>query len=156
MNKEHYNEIIPGLFLGDMKAAKDEKFFKKHNIKAVLNCTVDVPNFFRSKNDIEYMRIPVEDSLNEKDLKKMYRYYHAALEFIHKNLDIEKKNVFIHCWQGIQRSASVVAIYLMWSRKMDSDDAYDFIIENRPVAFHNGESFNFDWSIQKFYKNFLK
>lgn len=138
-----------------MIAAKDEKFFKNNKIKAVVNCTSDVKNHFKCKDDIEYMRLPVEDSLNMKDLKKMYNYYLPAIMFIYKNHVLENKNVFVHCWQGIQRSASVVAVYLMVFHNMTKDDAYDTILDNRYQAFHKGESFNFDWSINKFQKKFI-
>jgi protein-tyrosine phosphatase len=153
--ENHYDEVIKGLFLGDMKAAKDNSFFRKHKIKAVVNCTSDVKNHFKCRDNIEYMRLPIEDSLNMKDLRKMLHYYLPAVFFIHKNLVLENKNVFVHCWQGIQRSASVVAVYLMTFHNMSKEDAYDYIIDARSQAFHNGESFNFDWSINNYSKKYL-
>ncbi len=153
---ENYNEIIKGLFLGNMTGAVDKKFFKEKNIRAVLNCTVEVKDKFKCDQAIEYMRIPVEDSLNTKDFKLLYEYFPTILEFIYKNLVIEKKNVFVHCYQGRQRSAAAIAMYLIWTKKMDPDDAYDYILNRRAEAFHYGESFNFDWSINKFFNKHLK
>ena len=128
---ENYSEIIKGLFLGNMTGAVDKKFFKEKNIKAVLNCTVEVKDKFKCDQSIEHMRIPIQDSLNMKDLKLLYEYFPTILEFIYKNLVIEKKNVFIHCYQGRQRSAAAVAMYLIWTKKMDPDDAYDYILNKR-------------------------
>ena len=52
------NEIIPGLFIGNMHNANDESFFKQNRIGAVLNATPDVPHYFVSKSgEFEYMRM---------------------------------------------------------------------------------------------------
>jgi len=93
-----YEKITNKMYLGNYQAAKDREFFKSKNIKAVLNCTRDIPHHFVHKKDIEYMRIPVEDSLKEKDFELMYQYFPAIVEFIHKNVVLDGKNILIHCW----------------------------------------------------------
>jgi hypothetical protein len=64
-----YNKITDRIYLGNIQAAQDKNFFKEKNIKAVLNCTNDIPNYFQNSN-IEYMRIPVDDSLKQKDFDR--------------------------------------------------------------------------------------
>jgi dual specificity phosphatase 12 len=147
------NRIMPRLYLGNFQAAKDREFFQQKNIKAVLNCTkaVDIPNHFAHIKDIEYMRIPVDDSLKQKDFDLMYQYMPAAVEFIHKHVDVQKNNILIQCYAGRQRSAACVAAYLISKHKMTPREACKLILEKRPEAFHYGHSLNFDQTLEKYY-----
>ena len=138
-----YNQITKRIFLGNAHMAKNADFFTKHNIQAVLNCTTDIPNYFRKSQKIEYMRIPLEDSLKESDLEKMYNYFPVICESIHKKANIEKKNIYVHCWAGRQRSVVSVLMYLV-SQGMKPEKALKLILEKRPEALHFGLSFNFE------------
>jgi protein-tyrosine phosphatase len=150
-----YNNITENIFLGNYQAAKDKQFFKDKKIKAVLNCTksTDIPNHFTHMKDIEYMRIPVDDSLKEKDFELMYEYMPSIVEFIHKHANIAKNNILIHCWAGRQRSAIAVAAYLVAKRNMTPHQACKYVLDKRPEAFHHGLSLNFDQALKKYYKN---
>lgn len=147
-----YNKIIDRIYLGNYQAAKDRKFFKEKNIKAVLNCTKDIPNHFANNREIEYLRIPVDDSLKERDFDLMYQFMPLIVEFIHKHVTILKQNIFIHCHAGRQRSIIAVAAYLVDKKGMTPHEACKFILEKRKEAFHFGESLNFDQALTKFYK----
>lgn len=101
---EKYTKILPGLYLGNYQGAKDQDFFKTKKIKAVLNCSHDIKNTFETnsaRRAVEYMRLHIEDSLKEHDIKKMVLYLPIAVEFIHKQLAIDKQNLFVHCWAKI-------------------------------------------------------
>lgn len=93
-----YDKIVNRIYLGNFQAAKDKDFFNTKNIKAVLNCTKDLPNHFAHNRDIEYMRIPVDDSLKERDFELMYQYMPCIVEFIHKHANLQGRNILIHCW----------------------------------------------------------
>lgn len=145
------NEIIPGLFVGNMYAAADSNFFNTHSIGAVLNATPDVPHYFATqKGEVEYMRVNVNDSLKVEDFNKMFKYFPSGVSFIYKNLNLEGKNVLVHCHAGVQRSAALVVAYLMFIYKMSLRKAIDFVILKRPVAFSFGKSINFMSSLTKF------
>ncbi len=148
---EHYTQIVKGLWVGNYKAAKDKDFLKKNNIKAVLNCTTDLPNTFCNKN-IEYMKIPVEDSLKDRDIQKMVEFLPSAVEFIHKHIDVQKHNILVHCWAGRQRSAISVSAYLVKYRGMTPSQAIKFVQHQRYEAFHGLESINFEESLVKYFK----
>jgi len=148
-----YDKIMNRLYLGNYQAAKDRAFFKDKNIKAVLNCSSDIPNHFAHNKDIEYMRIPVEDSLKAKDIELMYHYLPCIVEFIYKNIVIEKKNILVHCWAGRQRSAISVAAFLVAKRGLTPHEACKYILERRKEGFHYGLSLNFTNSLTKYYKD---
>lgn len=153
---EKYSKIMSKIYLGNYQAAKDAEFFKDNKIKAVLNCTKDIPNHFHNKKDIEYMRIPIDDSLKEIDIKKLYEFFPCIVEFIHKHAGIQKQNIFIHCYAGRQRSAGSVAAYLMAKYNMTPGEACKFIMDKRPEAFHFGLSLNFEDSLKKYHKDLQK
>ena len=153
---EKYTKILPKLYLGNFQAAKDPDFFKDKKIKAVLNCTKDIPNHFACKKDIEYMRIPVDDSLKETDIKKMYNFLPVIVEFIHKHVNLQGNNIFVHCYAGRQRSAISVSAYLVAKLGMTPAEACKFVMDKRKEAFHFGLSLNFEDSLNKYYKDLQK
>jgi hypothetical protein len=154
---ENYTEIVKGLWLGNYKAAKDKTFFTEKAIKGVLNMTEDLPNTFRDKKDIEYMRISVDDSLKEKDFKKMTDYIPVGVAFIHKQLILDRKRgVLVNCFAGRQRSACIVACFLMKYNGLTPSQAVSFITKRRLEAFYYGESINFEKSMDEYYKTLHK
>ena len=147
-----FDKITEHIYLGNFQAAKDRDFFKDKKIKAVLNCSKDIPNHFAHNKEIEYMRIPVEDSLKQKDYDLMYEFMPSIVEFIHKHNNIQKQNILIHCWAGRQRSAISVSAFLVSKYGMSPQDACKMVLNKRPEAFHFGKSLNFDQALNKFYK----
>lgn len=147
-----YDEIIPRLWLGSEDAALSGSFMERKDIKAVLNCTPSVPHKFKGKG-IEYVRIPLDDSLKMIDINKMTIY----LPYIVQNLRImhhkQKRNVLVHCHAGMQRSAIVVAAYLVQYYNKTPSEAIKYIVKKRPIAFYNGDSINFEKSLNTFYDN---
>ena len=147
-----YDEIIPRLWLGSEDAALSGSFVENKEIKGVLNCTPSVPHKFKGKG-IEYVRIPVDDSLKMLDINKMTIY----LPYIVQNLRImhhdQKRNVLVHCHAGMQRSAIIVAAYLVQYYNKTPSEAIKYIIKRRPIAFYNGDSINFEKSLNTFYHN---
>lgn len=153
----NYSKIMSKLYLGNKKASKDPEFFKGHKIKAVLNCTKDISNTFAGpKSDVEYMRIPINDSLKEIDIKKATEFMPAAVAFIHKHIVLQGDALLVNCYAGRQRSACMVVAYLMKHHSMDPTQACKFVMDRRPEAFHYGMSLNFSKSIQNYYETHCK
>lgn len=146
------NKIVPRLYLGSINAANNKKFFKEKNINAVLNCSKeqDIPNYFCQTKNIEYMRVPLDDSLKEVDFILMYKLMPSIVEFIHKHVFILKQNVLVHCMQGRARSCIAVAAYLVAKCGMTPKNACKLIMDKRPEAFFYGKSLNFSSSLIKY------
>jgi protein-tyrosine phosphatase len=151
----NFDKIMSKLYLGNYLAAKDPEFFGDKKIKAVLNCTKDIPNTF-AKKDIEYMRIPIDDSLKEIDINKAHLFMPSAVEFIHKHVVLQGENVLVHCFAGRQRSACMVAAYLIAKQNLTPKQACKLILEKRPEAFHFGVSLNFEKSLERYYEDLKK
>lgn len=148
----NYNKITSRIFLGNIKAAKDKQFFKDNKITAVLNCSKEIPNYFQNSSHIEYMRIPVDDSLKQKDFDLMFEFTPAAVEFINKHTNVQKNNIFIHCHMGRQRSVCCLVNFMVSKCGFTPQEACKMVLKKRPEAFHFGESLNFDQTINKYYK----
>jgi predicted protein tyrosine phosphatase len=141
--------IAKNLWLGNIIASQDEKFLKENGIQAVFNCTKNIP--FVVSTPRKY-RLAVDDNLQEEEIRNME---HWSMEAVYK-LTQEVKNgpVLVHCHAGMQRSAALVAMYLIANYRMKSDKAMEFIKSKRPIAFTPAP--NFLRSIKGFEETFDK
>jgi len=165
-NGTSVNEILPNLWLGNYKTAHDINFLKENKINLILNCTPDI-SFIDEKIieelKIETYRIPVNDSLLEKDIILMEDYLKIFIPLLFNKYIVEKKNILIHCHAGKQRSAIVVAALLkvlidkqlikLTNRTNDQfTSIYNYLLEKRPQVFTYGLRVNFEKSYKRFFK----
>ncbi|KNZ74835.1 Dual specificity protein phosphatase [Termitomyces sp. J132] len=78
------------------------------------------------------MRIPVEDV----DYEDILIHLPSACQFIEEALR-SGGNVLVHCVQGISRSATVVAAYLMWRRRVNTTEALEMVRAARDQIWPN-------------------
>lgn len=146
------DEIIPGLWLGNRAAAGDANFAKQKNIRAVFNCTKDIP--FNPDIPRQY-RVPVDDSLQEPDISNLEAWsYEIAYKIAHEYRKGREEGsaILVHCAAGMQRSAASVAMYLIATQNMTTDEAIAFIQSKRAIAFR--PKANFEKSIRGFEAQF--
>ena len=142
------DEIVPGLWLGNRTAALDPEFHRAKRIKAVFNCTKDIP--FEGSVRRRY-RIPVDDNLEREEIRNLELWsfelvYKIATEM--RRAKAEGGAVLVHCAAGMQRSAASVAMYLIAVNNLTTDQAISFIRSKRPIAFM--PSANFEDAIHGF------
>ena len=136
------SEILPNLWIGDLFTAADSQFFRDKNIRAVVNCTPDIPDYF-IRECVAYHRVNCDDLLQEKDFSDMLAAIPQAIQWIYHHYDERKRPTFVHCHKGIQRSCTIVAAFLFHTRQPDLKECINFIISKRPIAFFGGRSINF-------------
>lgn len=176
------HKIDNGLYLSNEYTALNKAIINKYNIGYIVNATNDAPCKFR-KEGVEYFRVAVEDSLEKKDIILMSKYIPAAVTamLIAKGRGL---NILVHCHQGIQRSAIIIAAFLFVTNKdiyknqcvkkvetlfplsgstmedscIDASKVLDliskYIISIRGQAFHEGDNINFDESFIKFVEKY--
>ena len=107
-------EVDDRLFIGDIRAALSPELHKRHGFRLVVNCTTSVP-FLEPKvvPGVTYVRVPVEDNGRPEEIKKLGEHIPATVAAIDKYL-LEGHTVLVHCRMGRQRSAAVIAAYLMY------------------------------------------
>jgi len=131
------DEIIPGIWLGNAIASQDPNFFRERGIESVFNCTKDLP--FLPFVPRKY-RLPVHDNLRDEEIRAMEN---SSFEVVYKLSQEHRRGpVLVHCAAGMQRSAAVVAMYLIAKNPgMKVEDAIIYIQKRRPIAFTPGPNF---------------
>jgi protein tyrosine/serine phosphatase len=129
---DSYNNISTFLYLGNIDSLKDQDKFH-----LIVNCTKHIPLARKNK---ETIRISVDDHPTECDNMMNYIKNTHVLEKIH-TCRMNQQPVLIHCHAGMQRSAAVLACYLIHYYKMTPDEAIRFIKSKRPIAFYPQANF---------------
>jgi hypothetical protein len=148
------DEVVPGLWLGSRYAAQNPDYMKEKRIRAVFNCTKDIP--FDTSIPRQY-RVPVDDSLQEPDIRNLELWsYEIVYKIAHemRRAEADGTAVLVHCAAGMQRSAASVAMYLIATKGMTTDQAVAYIKSKRSIAFQ--PSINFEKSIRGFEASFNK
>jgi dual specificity phosphatase 12 len=132
------HEIIPRLWLGNRKAAVDDpEWIKDHGVTAVFNCTKQIP--FSAAVQRKY-RVPVDDNLQPIEIQHMGDW--AAETQLKLSREYrEGRTVLVHCHAGMQRSAAVVAMFLMLLYGWPAEKAMAYIKERRSIAFFPAANF---------------
>ena len=123
-------EILPNLWIGNKNIVNDSEFKRRYNIQCVINCTKTIPLYGSQYN----YRIPVDDDLSRYMNDVMLAYLPKVLDIMYNYLKM-RKGVLVHCHAGMQRSACVVAAYIMKWGKLDLKMAVKMIQTKRKICF---------------------
>lgn len=124
------NEVIPNLWLGNVKSAYDKSFLDKYNITNVLTIMTDFDNRYRY-NGINYFVIPIKDE--NSCTVNMIGIFDMSTQFIFDALR-RKEGILVHCKQGHHRSAAIVAGFLIKYLRVAYLSAILYINYLRPCA----------------------
>lgn len=150
MNSQPANEILPGLWLGNRQASQDTQWLNSNHIVTVFNCTKDIP--FALTIPYKY-RVPVDDNLQAEELRNLELWSQEVVYKVAKERG-QGHRMLVHCAAGMQRSAAVVAMFLISQYRCTPEEAIAFIKSRRPIAFY-GQA-NFGPSIRGFYDSYTR
>ena len=144
------DEILPRIWLGNRTAALDSEWIAEKGIKAVFNCTKDIP--FLPEIQRKY-RVPVDDNLQDEEIRNLEFW---SFEIVFKITREYKTGqpILIHCAAGMQRSAASLAMFLIALKGFTPQEAINYIQERRPIAFR--PFVNFRQAIDSFYSSYQK
>ena len=125
------NLIKKNLWLGSKYAALNNNFLLNNNIKLIINISKDIE--FTNLN-IEKYRISSNDDLTDSCRKGLANHFNTVYNLIDNKLDNDE-GVLIHCLAGMQRSATLTAMYLMKKNKLKLNETINYIRSKRWVAF---------------------
>jgi len=125
-------EIIPHLYLASFQDAKEHA---TGSDMFVINCSKDLPMIETSGG---WTRLYVDDS--PRDMYLMTANLPIMVRYIDDQMKAGK-NVLVHCFAGQQRSATVIAAYLVEKRGFSIEQAIDFIKSKKQDAFLGGVHF---------------
>nr|XP_016456963.1 PREDICTED: protein-tyrosine-phosphatase MKP1-like isoform X1 [Nicotiana tabacum]XP_016456964.1 PREDICTED: protein-tyrosine-phosphatase MKP1-like isoform X1 [Nicotiana tabacum] len=126
-NKE-CSKIVDHIYLGSDTVAKNRDILHENGITHVLNCVgFSCPEYF--KDDLVYKTLWLQDSPTEditSILYDVFDYFEDVRE--------QGGRVFVHCYQGVSRSTSLVIAYLMWKEGLSFEDAFQHVKAARGVT----------------------
>jgi hypothetical protein len=114
------------LYLGNYDSAKSKDILNKFSITHILVCGAELDYIF--PNEFIYKKIDIEDT-EEQNLEN---FFEEAVEFINS-----ARNIYIHCYAGVSRSASLTIAYLMNFYKWDYEEAFKYLKQKRPAIYPN-------------------
>jgi len=117
--------IIPGLYLGAESHAKHEYMLTRLGITHILGIHENAKRHFPQSFD--YCLFNLKDR-QESDISKLFSDAHSFIRKAHENQGI----VFVHCWAGMSRSATLVITYLMQLEKISFNEAYKRVAMVKP------------------------
>uniref|UniRef100_A0A8B9QTH3 protein-tyrosine-phosphatase n=1 Tax=Apteryx owenii TaxID=8824 RepID=A0A8B9QTH3_APTOW len=118
-------EILPFLYLGSAYHASKCEFLANLHITALLNVSRKSSEPF--KDQYCYKWIPVEDS-HTADISS---HFQEAIDFIAGG------KILVHCEAGISRSPTICMAYLMKTKKLRLEEAFDYIKQRRSLISPN-------------------
>ncbi len=132
----HINEIFNNLYLGDAGFVYESNLPK---IDFIINCCPEIRIDYRNIcNNILYLKFNDDPDDSTKLLKLLDET--EVLAKIHESIN-KGNNVLVHCAMGVQRSATIVACYLLKYYKADINTTVLHIKHRRPQSFDNGITF---------------
>ena len=123
------HEIVSGIYLGNHKIASNLNMLNEMKITHVVNCAKELPN---SHNSFVYRKYPLDDSSSQN----IEQYFEDSYNFIDHALNNEGR-VFVHCYAGISRSATILTSYLAKKYNISPESALLYIKSIRDVVSPN-------------------
>jgi protein tyrosine phosphatase len=130
------SDVLGGrLFLGNARCAEEHGA----EFDLVVNCTKDLDNSMgcNERKHIKHIRIPIDDDPCEAlELFRILRDSTVLQEI--DDAIADGRRCLVHCVAGAQRSAAVVACFLVARRGMEPSAAVARVRARRPDAFFGG------------------
>ena len=129
---KYANEIIPNLWLGNRNSPQELDKLESKNIKLIINCSKDI--IYETNENIQVIRLAIHD-LNSVESNQILE---TQIDYLTEIINIYLNNnygVLIHCYAGVQRSATVVLCYLLKYKNMSLDMAKAIMKEKRSIVF---------------------
>ncbi|KAL5488075.1 hypothetical protein ACEPAI_6183 [Sanghuangporus weigelae] len=127
------DSIIEGrLFLGNIIAARSPRSLSERRISHIVSVCEDPIPADSPASGIRHLRIPVKDV----DYEDLLIHLPNACRFVHQALK-DGGIILVHCEQGLSRSATVVAAYLMYSRRIRATEALEIVRRAREQVWPN-------------------
>jgi len=124
-------QVLPHLYLGNMRDAANSSVLTRLNIRYILNVTAK-PASYSIPSGFQYKHLEAADN----GFQNLRQFFEEAFEFI-DSAKTAGTAVLIHCQAGISRSPTLSIAYLMKNYLMTMADAYKFVKTKRSIISPN-------------------
>merc|ERR1719446_1283278 len=139
------SQVLPHLYLGNMRDAANSSVLTRLNIRYILNVTAK-PASYSIPSGFQYKHLEAADN----GFQNLRQFFEEAFEFI-DSAKTAGTAVLIHCQAGISRSPTIAIAYLMKNYMMPMADAYKFVKTKRSIISPNlnfmGQLWEFEQSV---------
>ncbi|CAH1778808.1 unnamed protein product [Owenia fusiformis] len=136
-----HDEVYPGILLGDRTIVEDITALKELGVTHVLNAAmggkfgqINTNAEFYNEGGIVFHGVRAIDMFTFK----MAPHFETAAEFLDEAISKEGNKVYVHCHQGLSRSATLVIAFLMLKRQFTLTDAITLIRTKREIFPNDG------------------
>jgi len=129
---QYANEIIPNLWLGCRNSPLERENLRKNNIKLIINCSKDLD--YPVDSDIQTIRLAIND-INTEESNNILKQDIETIVYIMNTYLNNNIGVLVHCYAGMQRSATVVICYLIKYKHMTVSSAKELMKSKRSIVF---------------------
>ena len=129
---QYANEIIPNLWLGCRNSPLERENLRKNNIKLIINCSKDLD--YPVDSNIQTIRLPINDA-NTEESNQILNDNIDTITYIMDTYLNNNIGVLVHCFAGMQRSATVVICYLIKYKHFTLDKAKQLMKSKRSIVF---------------------
>ena len=123
--------VIDNIYIGNAYNASDYYTLQNYKITHIVNISEEISNYF--PDHFNYLQIDILDDKNASITPHLDDFINYV-DNVPSN-----ENVFVHCFMGSSRSASLVLVYLIRKHNMTFTDAYNFLKQKRPIVNLNVE-----------------
>ncbi|KAI1902269.1 hypothetical protein AGOR_G00042960 [Albula goreensis] len=120
------NKVLPGLYLGNFKDARDKEQLARHNITHILSIHDSAAPLLQ---EMTYLCIPAADLPTQN----LTQYFKESISFMHESR-LKGEGCLVHCLAGVSRSVTLVVAYLMTVTGLGWQDALTAVRVARPCA----------------------
>lgn len=104
------------VYVGNKNAASNWELLQEKNIKRVVNCTTDLPNYFSEEDGMEYFQFRIAGWMQEvgdsRSNVEILAFSAPVLDFIDTGLE-NGESVLVHCLAGAHRAGTTGVLVLM-------------------------------------------
>uniref|UniRef100_A0A8C0SY46 JNK pathway associated phosphatase n=1 Tax=Canis lupus familiaris TaxID=9615 RepID=A0A8C0SY46_CANLF len=151
------NKILPGLYIGNFKDARDAEQLSKNKVTHILSVHDSarplLEHFLSAASrpscpdspGVKYLCIPAADSPSQN----LTRHFKESIKFIHE-CRLRGEGCLVHCLAGVSRSVTLVIAYVMTVTDLGWEDALHTVRAGRSCANPN---LGFQRQLQEFEKH---
>lgn len=126
--------IIDNIYLGSAFNAASYNLLKELDIRVIFNITNEITNYY--PDDFIYHKYDLNDDNRDSICEHLEVIYNLIKGYQNEGGEsgTSSGNIFVHCYMGRSRSASIVIYYVMKKLGCGFDEAVEYVIEKRPIV----------------------